>query len=108
MIRFNTNDVSTLLPGRGALDINFRRLEGFRGRSDNMVKLRGINVYPTGIGAILDEIDGLSGEYVCRLVRRQEREELIVMVETQLSAATTHTPSASRRARCFASGSVLG
>ena len=87
VIRFNTNDLSTLLPGRGALGINFRRLEGFRGRSDNMVKLRGINVYPTGIGAILDEIDGLNGEYVCRLVRRQEREELIVMVETQASVA---------------------
>ena len=85
VIRFNTNDVSALLRGRGALGINFRRLEGFRGRSDNMVKLRGINVYPTGVGAILSEIDGLNGEYVCRLVRRQEREELIVMAETRAS-----------------------
>ena len=58
VIRFNTNDVSTLLPGRGAFGINFRRLEGFRGRSDNMVKLRGINVYPTGIGAILERDRG--------------------------------------------------
>jgi phenylacetate-CoA ligase len=50
-----------------------------------MVKLRGINVYPSGVGAILGEIDALNGEYVCRLVRRQEREELIVMAETRAS-----------------------
>ncbi|MGI9480683.1 MAG: phenylacetate--CoA ligase family protein [Hyphomicrobiaceae bacterium] len=83
IIRFNTNDVSTVLPGRGGIGVNFRRLAGFQGRSDNMVKLRGINVYPTGIGAILNEIDGLNGEYVCRLVERRGRDELIVMVEQQ-------------------------
>jgi phenylacetate-CoA ligase len=83
VIRFNTNDVSAILPGRGASGINFRRLAGFQGRSDNMVKLRGINVYPTALGAILSNIDGLNGEFVCRLVRRQNREELIIMAETQ-------------------------
>ena len=83
IIRFNTNDVSTVLPGRGCIGVNFRRLAGFQGRSDNMVKLRGINVYPTGIGAILNEIDGLNGEYVCRLVERRGRDELIVMAERQ-------------------------
>ena len=96
VIRFNTNDVSTLLRGRGALGINFRRLEGFRGRSDNMVKLRGINVYPTGVGAILSEIEGLNGEYVCRLVRRQEREDLIVMAETRASAVDDPSALAGR------------
>ena len=65
------------------MGINFRRLVGFQGRSDNMVKLRGINVYPTGIGAILNDIDGLNGEYVCRCVHRSGRDELIIVAETQ-------------------------
>ncbi len=82
VIRFNTNDVSSMLPGRGGAGINFRRLAGFQGRSDNMVKLRGINVYPTGIAAIVNEIEGLSGEYVCRLTKQDGRDELIVVVET--------------------------
>ncbi|MSP04737.1 MAG: phenylacetate--CoA ligase family protein [Acetobacteraceae bacterium] len=86
VIRFNTNDVSSILPGRGGIGIGFRRLAGFQGRSDNMVKLRGINVYPTGIGAILNEIMGLNGEYVCRLVRRAGQEELIVMAEASAPA----------------------
>lgn len=86
VIRFNTNDVSSILPGRGRIGINYRRLAGFQGRSDNMVKLRGINVYPTAIGPILTDIDGLNGEFVCRRVRRNEREELIVMAETRVSS----------------------
>ncbi len=81
VIRFNTNDVSSILPGSGDIGVNFRRLAGFQGRSDNMVKLRGINVYPTGVGAMLNDIEGLNGEYVCRWIRRDGREELIVMAE---------------------------
>ena len=83
MIRFNTNDVSSILPGRGGIGVNFRRLAGFQGRSDNMVKLRGINVYPTGIGVLLNDIEGLNGEYVCRWIRQDGRDELIVMAEVR-------------------------
>ena len=67
IIRFDTKDVSTMLPAQGDLGLPLRRLAGFQGRSDNMVKLRGINVYPTGIGVILREISQLNGEYFCRV-----------------------------------------
>ena len=67
IIRFDTKDVSTMLPAQGDLGLPLRRLAGFQGRSDNMVKLRGINVYPTGIGVILREIRQLNGEYFCRV-----------------------------------------
>ncbi len=81
VIRFNTNDMSRLLPPAPESGINFRRLEGFLGRSDNMVKLRGVNVYPTAVAAHLAKFDEATGEYVCRLQRTGNREELIVMVE---------------------------
>ena len=57
------------------------------GRSDNMVKIKGFNVYPTAIGAALAEVDGLGGEYVC-VVHRDEngRESLRVMAETATPA----------------------
>ena len=59
--------------------------EGFRGRSDNMVKLRGINVYPTAIGAFLDARPEPTGEYVCRVTRAGERDEMTVVVEVERS-----------------------
>jgi len=88
VIRFDTADVSRLLPPDPASGINFRRIPGFLGRSDNMVKLRGINVYPTAIGALLAELDGLTGEYVCRLNREGSRDALTVVVEAGDPAAT--------------------
>jgi phenylacetate-CoA ligase len=81
MIRFNTHDVSAIRPGRGGL-VNFRRSEGFLGRSDNMVKLRGINVFPHGIGGVLSDITAFKGEFFCRAVRDEAgRDDMIVMVE---------------------------
>ncbi|WP_374669175.1 phenylacetate--CoA ligase family protein [Ramlibacter sp.] len=82
IIRFNTHDVTHLVDGTSALGIPFRRIVGFRGRSDNMVKLRGINVYPTSIGAILQaERAEFTGEFICELTREGAREEMTVRAE---------------------------
>ncbi|MSO75328.1 MAG: phenylacetate--CoA ligase family protein [Alphaproteobacteria bacterium] len=81
IVRFDTNDVSAFLPARANDPIQFRRVAGFQGRSDNMVKLRGINVYPTAIGVILAEHKAVAGEYVCRVTRQGTREEMTVLVE---------------------------
>jgi phenylacetate-CoA ligase len=83
IIRFNTHDVSALRTDASPLGFTFRRIAGFLGRSDNMVKLRGINVYPTGIGAILSgAFPALGPEYVCRVETREGRDEMTVMIET--------------------------
>lgn len=82
IIRFNTQDVTRELDGDNPDGLPFRRIAGFLGRSDNMVKLRGINVYPTAIGAILKAAcPGFAGEYVCELNRVGAREEMTVLVE---------------------------
>lgn len=82
LIRFNTHDVTSFVAGPSPAGLPFRRIVGFRGRSDNMVKLRGINVFPHAVGALLEGRPGLTGEYVCRLVRRADgADHLIVEVE---------------------------
>ncbi len=48
-----------------------------------MVKLRGVNVYPTSIGAHLLEHPAALGEYICRVVRQNHRDEMTVIVEAQ-------------------------
>jgi phenylacetate-CoA ligase len=82
IIRFNTHDVTRLLPGSSKLDLPFRRIEGFLGRSDNMVKLRGINVFPQALSSILAGSPGFTGEYLCTLIRDESgRDELLVSIE---------------------------
>lgn len=67
VIRFNTHDVSALKPGGNPHDLPFARIEGFLGRSDNMVKIKGINVFPHAVGALIEDRGEFTGEYVCRL-----------------------------------------
>jgi len=82
VIRFMTHDVTRMLPGDNPLGLPFRRMAGFLGRSDNMVKLRGVNVYPQGIGAILTgQFGEATGEYVCRVAQIGGRAEMTVLVE---------------------------
>ncbi|MCX7301253.1 MAG: hypothetical protein NTX73_12940 [Rhodobacterales bacterium] len=84
IIRFNTHDVSAYRTDASPLGLTLRRIAGFQGRSDNMVKLRGINIYPTGIGAILTEnFAELLSEYFCEVTRVDGREEMTVRIETR-------------------------
>ena len=80
LIRFNTHDVTAVRLGANDSGLPFRRIEGFRGRSDNMVKLRGINVYPTAIAAMLEGRPGLTGEYYCRRERGADGSEMLTVV----------------------------
>ena len=82
IIRFNTHDVTRCLTTPSRLELPFRRIEGFLGRSDNMVKLRGINVFPQALSSILAGMPGFDGEYLCELTRDANgREDLLVRVE---------------------------
>ncbi len=84
LIRFNTHDVSAWRDGRSALGWNLRRIAGVLGRSDNMVKLRGINVYPLALAPILSERPEFAGEYLCRAYRTPAgRDEITVIIETR-------------------------
>jgi phenylacetate-CoA ligase len=82
MIRFNTHDVTAFRGDASPLGLNLRRIRGFLGRSDNMVKLRGINVFPQAIAAMLADAPGYAGDYVCRLERDAAgREAFTVAIE---------------------------
>lgn len=87
VIRFNTNDLSAIEPSPSPLGLTLRRIKGFLGRSDNMVKLRGINVYPTAIGELLQDEPQTTGEFLCRVERINGQDELTVVIEVSASPA---------------------
>jgi phenylacetate-CoA ligase len=64
-IRFNVNDISAFHTGACACGSTMRRLQRIFGRNDNMVKLRGVNVFPEAVGAALLEDDRSNGEFFC-------------------------------------------
>ncbi|HVV95084.1 MAG TPA: hypothetical protein VHD15_16855 [Hyphomicrobiales bacterium] len=83
VIRFNTNDISAFVPGTCACGGTHLRLEKFYGRSDNMIKVRGANVFPEAVGAVIAAHPASNGEYVCvvDLVGADRHEDLTVHVE---------------------------
>ena len=80
-IRFNTHDITHELGGRG--DLAFKRIAGFKGRSDNMVKLRGINLFPHAIASLIENRSDLTGEYICHLKRTEGRDDMVVTIESR-------------------------
>lgn len=83
-IRFNTHDITHELSGANQTGMVFKRIAGFKGRSDNMVKLRGINIFPHAIGAIIENRTDLTGEYVCHVSRDASgRDEMMVTLESK-------------------------
>jgi phenylacetate-CoA ligase len=87
-IRFNTKDVSAVKTGSSAIDLGFKRIEGFLGRSDNMIKLRGINIYPQGLAPVLEQNNAYAGEFLCVAERAADgRDELTVRVEVKAGVA---------------------
>jgi phenylacetate-CoA ligase len=89
MIRFNTNDVLSLVPGECPCGSTHRRLSKVFGRADNMVKFRGVSIFPEAIGALVAERAESNGEYICVVEppSASGREEMTVFVE----AAVTET-----------------
>lgn len=84
IIRFNTHDVSAYRTDTAPSDLNLRRIEGFLGRSDNMIKLRGINFFPQAIGGMLAERLEFTGEFICRARREASgRDEMTVVIEVR-------------------------
>jgi phenylacetate-CoA ligase len=82
-IRFNVNDISAIAPGNCACGSTLHRLERIYGRNDNMVKLRGVNVFPEAIGVVVAEDKRTNGEFFCIVesVGETRTDEMRVMVE---------------------------
>ena len=82
IIRFNTNDVTEVLTTPSSMGLNLRRIAGFLGRSDNMVKIRGINVYPQALGPLLEQHPAFAGQFLCVATRDSAgRDALTVQIE---------------------------
>ncbi|WP_102127082.1 AMP-binding protein [Deinococcus planocerae] len=91
LLRYWTGDITRLLPGENATGRTVRRMDAIRGRSDDMIILRGVNVYPTQIEAVLAHLSELSPHYQLVLSRSGMMDELMLRVEsTTLDGTLRH------------------
>jgi phenylacetate-CoA ligase len=79
LLRYRTRDLTRLLPGTARPGL--RRMEKITGRTDDMMIVRGVNVFPTQIEEQILTIGGLTPHYLCVLTRPGRMDELTVEVE---------------------------
>ena len=85
MIRYRTRDLTRLLPGTAR---SMRRMEKITGRSDDMMILRGVNVFPTQIEEQALRVAGLTPHFEIVLTREGRLDEMTVRVERAAGAET--------------------
>ena len=82
LIRYRTHDISRIIPGECPCGSRFPRIDVIQGRSDDMVKFKGVNFFPKQVEEILAQFPDLSSEYQIRISHLDGRDTLRLYVET--------------------------
>ncbi|WP_406142090.1 phenylacetate--CoA ligase PaaK [Streptomyces sp. NBC_01089] len=93
VIRYRTRDLTRLLPGTAR---TFRRMERITGRSDDLVIVRGVNLFPTQVEEIVLRTPGLAPHFQLRLTREGRMDALTVRAEARQDASPEIRETAAR------------
>lgn len=83
LFRYRTRDLTSIIPGRCACGSPYPRHARILGRSDDMIKIKGVNIYPGQIDDVLKKSPGASSEYQVRLTHSEGRDHMLLRVECE-------------------------
>lgn len=83
LLRFRTHDISRIIPGECACGNKYPRLDIIKGRSDDMFKVHGVNMFPSQVEEILGMVDGVSSEYNINIAHDEAHNRDIIMVTVE-------------------------
>ncbi len=91
LIRYRTRDITRIMPGPCSCGQVLPRHSRIRGRSDDTIKFRGVNIYPSSIDTILSRVPGLGSEYQIYLTRdaASGRDRMRLVIERAEDVAAT-------------------
>lgn len=81
LIRYRTHDLSRIIPGTCACGSPYPRIDTLIGRTDDMVKVKGVNIFPSQIEELLQTIEGASSEYQVMVDHLYGKDILTLFVE---------------------------
>ena len=83
LIRFRTHDISRIIPGQCNCGRTYPRLDIIKGRSDDMFKVHGVNMFPSQAEELLGLVDGVSSEYNINIAHDEEKNKDIILVTVE-------------------------
>jgi len=82
LIRYRTHDLTRFIKGNCECGLDFPRIDRIIGRSDDMVKVRGVIIYPSRVDELLAAVDGVSSEYQIMIDHLNGKDILTLFFET--------------------------
>lgn len=83
LVRYRTHDLTRILPGSCACGCPYPRIDRILGRTDDMIKIKGVNIYPGQIEDVIKNVKGVSSEYRIRIAHEQGKDSMTLRVESQ-------------------------
>ena len=103
LIRFRTHDLSRILPGECRCSRTYPRLDIIKGRSDDMFKVHGVNMFPSQVEEVLGMVDGVSSEYKIDIAHDDNFNRDIIMVTVEAEGRVDFTATGEKIKQLFKS-----
>ena len=103
LIRFRTHDLSRIIPGECTCGRHYPRLETIKGRSDDMFKVHGVNLFPSQVEEVLGMVDGVSSEYKIDIAHDESVNRDIIMVTAEAEGRVDFAQTAEKIRQLFKS-----
>ncbi len=83
LIRYRTHDLSRIIPGTCPCGSEFTRIDRLIGRTDDMVKVKGVNIFPAQVEEVLQQVKGASSEYQVMIDHLYGKDIMTIFFETE-------------------------
>ena len=84
LIRYRTHDITKIIPGKCPCGSEYPRIDIIIGRTDDMVKVKGVNMYPAQFEETLSKVDGIESEYQVMIDHLYGKDIITLFFETGL------------------------
>lgn len=94
LIRYRTHDITRIIPGKCPCGSPYPRIDRIVGRTDDMVKVKGVNIFPGQIDDVLKDIDGVSSEYMIEINHIDGKDHMKLSVEKKSGVCAENVAAA--------------
>lgn len=103
LLRFRTHDMSRIIPEPCSCGRSYPRIDIIQGRSDDMFKVHGVNMFPGQVEEILQQVDGVLSEYTINIAHDEDHNRDILFVTVEAEGRVSFDQAGSRIRELFKS-----
>lgn len=103
LLRFRTHDISRIIPEKCSCGRCYPRIDMIKGRSDDMFKVHGVNIFPSQVEELLQNIDGVSSEYSIAIAHDDEINKDIMILTAEAEGRVNFEETAKKISEMFKS-----